>query len=57
MAIKVKLDQKDPKKHVVKFSTSKDDAAVGSVYVSNAAVEKLGDPDSITLTISGEASS
>jgi hypothetical protein len=54
MAIKVKLDQKDPKKHVVKFSTSKDDAAVGSVYVSNAAVEKLGDPDTITLTITGD---
>lgn len=50
-AIKVTLGQKDAKKHVVKYSTSKDGVAVSSIYLDNKAVEKLGDPDEVILTI------
>lgn len=53
-SVKVKLDQKDPKKNSVKYSTSKDGAPISSIYVSNAAVEELGDPDEVTLTITSK---
>lgn len=54
MAIKIKLDNKDPKKHSVKFSTDKDGAAISSIYITNDAVSKLGDPDAVTITIAGD---
>lgn len=53
-AVKVTLDQKDPKKHVVKFSTKDDSRAVTSVYVSNSAVEDLGDPDAIVISVTAK---
>jgi hypothetical protein len=53
-SVKITLDQKDPKKHVVKYSTKDDSRAVTSVYVANSCVEELGDPDAITLTVSAK---
>jgi hypothetical protein len=51
---KITLDRKDPKKHVVKYSTKDDSHAVTSVYVANSCVEELGDPDAIVLTIAAK---
>jgi hypothetical protein len=52
--IKVKLDQKDPKKGSVKFYTDKATSSVKNIYISNDAVEKLGNPDEVTVTISAD---
>lgn len=50
--ITVELDTADPKKRVVKFTTDEEDAAVGSVYVSNVAVKALGGcEDGVKITI------
>lgn len=46
----VPMGAKDPKKHVVKYSAD-GDAAVGSVYVSNEAIQSLGDPDEIEVIV------
>ena len=49
--VTVVMDTKSPKKRVVRFETDDENAAVSNVYVSNDAVKKLGDPDSIKITI------
>lgn len=49
--VTVTMDTRDEKKRVVKFSTSDENAAVGSVYLDNAADKKLGSPDEILVTI------
>jgi invasion protein IalB len=49
--VTVEMDTKMPKKRVVRFETSDEDAAISNVYVSNAAVKALGNPDGIKITI------
>lgn len=52
--VSVTMPVKSPKKRVVRYEVEEaqqDTAAIGNVYVSNAAVKKLGDPDSIKITI------
>lgn len=53
-SVKVVLNNKDQKKHVVKYSTDDDSRAVTSLYVANSAVEELGDPDAITVTLTAK---
>lgn len=49
--VTVEMDTKVPKKKVVRFETDSDEAAISNVYVSNAAVKALGNPDGIKITI------
>jgi len=49
--VTVVFDTPSEKKHVVRFDSSETDPAIQNVYVSKAALKKLGDPDSITITI------
>lgn len=50
-SVKVTLTDPKPKKSVTRFDCEEDDAALTSVYVSKDALAKLGDPDSIVVTI------
>lgn len=45
------LAKPSEKKHVVRYDSSDDDAALSSVYVSNAAIASLGNPKKIKVTI------
>lgn len=47
--IVVEFDGKDEKKNVVKYTSGGDD--VSSIYISKMAVKKMGDPETITITI------
>ena len=54
--ITIKMMDVDPKKHVVKFETSDEDAVVKNIYISNDAakelgVKKLADVKGIEITI------
>jgi hypothetical protein len=49
----VELGTPQPKKHSVRFDASDPDAALTSVYVSNAALAELGDPKKLKVTIEG----
>lgn len=56
MAPKVKqivttLSDAQPKKAVTRFNSSEDNAPLANVYLSNEALAKLGNPDSIKVTI------
>lgn len=48
----VELPTVNPKKKVVRFESSDEDAPVSNIYVSNALVEKLGGcEDGIRITV------
>lgn len=47
----VVLGKPQAKKHSVRFDAADDDAALSNVYVSNAAMQELGNPSSIRITI------
>jgi len=49
--VQVTLSDPKPKKSVTRFDSDDDNAALGNVYVSNDALKKIGNPDSITITI------
>lgn len=52
--VSVTMPIKAPKKRVVRYEVEeeqKDTAAISNVYVSNAVVKKLGNPDGIKITI------
>jgi len=49
--VTVTLDVRTPKKSVVRFDASDDNAALSSIYLANDADAKLGSPDSIKVTI------
>jgi len=49
--VQVTLSDPQPKKSVTRFNASDENAALGNVYVSNDALKKIGNPDSITVTI------
>jgi hypothetical protein len=51
-SVSVELKKFKEHKKVIQFRTSDESAPVGSAYVSKEAVESLGDPDSIKLTVS-----
>lgn len=40
-----------PKKNSVRFNATAEDAALASAYVTNEAVEALGNPEAIKVTI------
>lgn len=50
-AVTVVLDTKEPKKHVCRFDTEDEGAAIKTVYIDNATLKKLGDPDAVKITI------
>lgn len=47
----VELGDKSPKKHSVRFNAEGDDPATSSIYVSKTAIDELGDPERIKITI------
>lgn len=49
--VSVTLGSPQVKKNVTRFDSDDTDAALASVYVSKAALTKLGNPDSIKVTI------
>jgi hypothetical protein len=49
--VEVEMTMTDPKKHSVRFDADDKEAALSSAYVSNEAMEKLGNPKSILITI------
>ena len=49
--IEVVLGDPQPKKHVVRFDSDDDDAAIANVYLSKVALVELGAPERIRLTI------
>lgn len=50
-SVQVVLSEPDEKKHVVRFNSDEDDAAMSSVYISKAAIKELGNPKSVRITI------
>lgn len=50
-SVEVILSDLDEKKHVAKYTNESKDAALSSVYISNAAFKALGNPKSIKVTI------
>lgn len=50
-SVSVTLGSPQPKKAVTRYDSTADDAALSTVYVSKAALAELGNPDSITVTI------
>ena len=50
-SIVVELGDPSPKKHVTRYDADEPDAALSSVYVNKAALAKIGNPDSIRVTI------
>jgi hypothetical protein len=49
--VTVVLNDPQPKKSVVRFDCADDDAALSNVYIAKAAMEMLGNPDSVKVTI------
>lgn len=49
--VTVILSDPDEKKHVTRFNNSDEDAAMSSVYISKAALKKIGNPSKVKLTI------
>ena len=49
--LEIILDIKEPKKHSVKFKTDKEGVEADNIYVSNAGLAKLGNPDKLKITI------
>lgn len=50
-SVEVEFDIRSDKKHVVRFDSSDENAAVTSIYISKVAMQTLGDPQSLTVTI------
>ena len=50
-SVTVVLDTPQAKKQVVRYDNKQDGAALASVYVNKSALEKLGNPASIKITI------
>lgn len=50
-SVTVELENPQPKKHVVRFDAADENAAISNVYITKVAMEKLGNPDSISITI------
>lgn len=49
--IVVVLNEPQEKKSVTRYDSDADDAAMRTAYVDKAALKKLGNPDSIRVTI------
>jgi len=49
--VTVELSNPQPKKHVVRFDADDENAGISNVYITKVAMEKLGNPDSISITI------
>lgn len=49
--VTVELGSPSPKKNVVRFDSDSEDAALANVYVTKAAMEQLGNPDALRITI------
>lgn len=49
--VEVEMDMTEPKKHSVRFDASDTNAALSSAYISNAAMEELGNPKAVLITI------
>jgi hypothetical protein len=45
------LGNPQPKKHVVRYDGDDPDGALTTVYISKEAIEELGNPDAIKVTI------
>jgi hypothetical protein len=50
-AVSVVMSEPDKKKNVVKFNNDEEGAAMSSVYISNATIKALGEPDKVKITI------
>jgi hypothetical protein len=50
-SVVVELSDAQPKKSVTRFNASDENSAIQNVYVSHDALKKIGNPDSITVTI------
>jgi hypothetical protein len=51
VTVAVELKNPQPKKSVVRFDSTEEGAAITNAYISNEAVEKLGNPSAIRITI------
>lgn len=49
--ITVTLEKRTPKKSVVRFDATEDNGVIASVYLDNAADDKLGNPDALKVTV------
>jgi hypothetical protein len=49
--VTVELGEPQAKKHVVRFDAEAEDAAISNLYVTKVAMEKLGNPEAIKVTI------
>jgi hypothetical protein len=50
-SVSATLDTATPKKSVVRFDGSDNEDVLTTLYVSKTAIEKLGNPDGIKVTI------
>jgi len=50
-SVSVVLDTPQPKKSVTRFDNTDEGSALGNVYVRNAALAQIGNPDKIKVTI------
>lgn len=49
--IEVTFDQREPKKHSVRFNCTDAQSPVASIYIANAGISKIGNPAKIKITI------
>ena len=49
--LEIVFDDREPKKHSVRFNCKKENTPVSSVYITNAGISVLGDPSKIKVTI------
>lgn len=49
--ITIKLGSPDEKKKVVKYNGSGDDPALQNLYITKTALKKIGNPETIKVTI------
>lgn len=50
-SVTVTLESPQPKKHVVRYDSSADDAAIANAYITKVALAELGNPERVTVTI------
>lgn len=49
--VHVVLSNPQPKKHVVRMDATDDDAAMSNGYITKRALDELGNPDKVRITI------
>ncbi len=50
-SVQVELSNPQEKKSVTRFDATDDDAAMSTAYITKAALAKIGNPDSVLITI------